>query len=226
MYYEWVKNTEFAWRRGFCKGGHVCLFTGWVRWVEAQRPKDRVSVLTGVSPSLAEGEWRRQGAGIVMEGWPCTALCLAYLGTVTQQVWFVRASLAVPYRLPWQEMPSCCYMVNVHNRPSRPQSWIADRGRLSMLTAPWAAGHDLYCDWSCRTGCSGQVSFRVYPRRLSGCKWVCVFVQLYWWVRGSGKRVGNSDGTNSYFHIERFHFFKLLFFAKKIIWNNILPGFV
>jgi hypothetical protein len=58
----------------------------WVRWVEAQRPKERVSVLTGVSPSLAEGEWRRQGAGIVMEGWTCTAPCLAYLGTVTQQV--------------------------------------------------------------------------------------------------------------------------------------------
>jgi hypothetical protein len=78
------------------------------------------------------------------------------------------ACLAVPYQLPWQEMSSSCYMVNVHNRPSWPQSWLGGRGRLSMLTAPWAAGHDLYCEWSCRAGCSGQVSFRVYPRRLSG----------------------------------------------------------
>ncbi len=58
------------------------------------------------------------------------------------QMWFVlwwtdrTACLAVPYRMPWQELPSCelmefssyCYMVNLQNHQSRPQSWMAARG--------------------------------------------------------------------------------------------------
>jgi hypothetical protein len=67
------------------------LFTGWVRWVEAQRPKDRVTDLIGVSPSLAEGEWRRKELALSWrDSDPTSVICTLMDG---------------PYRLPCRTVP-------------------------------------------------------------------------------------------------------------------------
>ncbi len=88
-----------------------------------------------------------------MEGWPYTASCLAWLG-YSGPAGEICTVMDGPYRLPCWTVPSalsgaaqlqsdgissCCYIVNVHNRPLWPKSRMAGQGEwVSMLIAPWA----------------------------------------------------------------------------------------
>ncbi len=75
-----------------------------------------------------------------MDGWPCSASCLA-LGEsgsagVICDLYCVERSV-VPSLLRADCIFRCCYTVNVHNQQWWPKSRMAGRGRLSMSTAPW-----------------------------------------------------------------------------------------
>ncbi len=66
-----------------------------------------------------------QGAGIIMEGWPYTASCLAQLGE-SDPAGVICTVMDGPCRLPGRTVPqlradgifSCCYKVNVHHHLS------------------------------------------------------------------------------------------------------------
>ncbi len=74
---------------------------------------------------------------VVLEGWPNTATSLAGWRRVIRQVWFctrwtgrtdclfrtVPVALRGAAQLRADGISSCCYVVNVHNRPSWAMSW-------------------------------------------------------------------------------------------------------
>jgi hypothetical protein len=92
------------------------------------------------------------GAGIVMESWPYSASRLAWLEE-SGPAGVICTVMDGLYLLFFRTIPSalagvaqlqaaygifsCCYIVNVHNRPSWLKSGMAARGQLSMLRAPW-----------------------------------------------------------------------------------------